>query len=465
MTQPVKQNPSYKASLLRTTPLLRGAILAFVVLLLTAATSTPAVCSDKKARRSALKSMSVARVLRTFELANFGSHVVKFGRLAPNGGVAALFVQIDSTRNITCMTAMSLSDGSVLWQRGTPNPKNFETSGEIPVQVYDWNGDGIDDVIFYENGSIVVSHGGDGSTLASVTTPEPYSLFIYQTSRFGGPAGLVLHGRSFTMLLAPDLSTVWTYPNGFSHFPMAVDINSDGDPELLAGYLLFNSAGQVLWNRENLGAHNDASDFADTNCDGVPEIAIATSRKSALVTTTGETLWQGVEFHSQHITTGHFRPGTCERQIAVIDRDKAKSGFLRLYDHTGKLLWARGGHSNRAMMSRIDDWIAGIPESLLLIFRTPQAPPTLYDGQGRVVARLPFPPALKKRNGKEFYSFYFAQHFDLDGDGQEEIFVSNERSMWIYSNSLLGLSSETLKTPQTLPNPRIFNSTFYIGMQ
>jgi hypothetical protein len=409
--------------------------------------------------------MSVARVVRTLDLANFGSHVVKFGRLTADGQAGVVFVQIDATRNITCITAVSLSNGSILWQRGTPNPDNFETSGEIPVQVYDWNQDGIDDVIFYENGNIIISHGSDGSTLTSVAAPEPYSLFIYQTTRFGGPAGLVLHGRSFTSLLAPDLTTAWTYPNGFSHFPMAVDINGDNDPELLAGYLLFNSAGQVLWDRGDLGAHNDASDFADTNCDGVPEIAIATSKKGTLVTTTGESLWRGVEFHAQHITVGNFIPGLCEKQIAVMDRDKAKSGTLRLYDNLGRILWERGGHGNRAMMSRIDNWIAGVPESLILVFRTPKVPPTLYDGQGRVVARLPFPPSFKKRKGQGFYTFYFVQHFDYDGDGQEEIFVSNERALWIYSNSLLGLSSTTIKAPQTLPNPRIFNSTFYIGMQ
>jgi hypothetical protein len=444
---------------------IRGATAALILLGILALSSTPAQCNDKKIRRSSLKSMSVPRVLRTFELKDFGSHVVKFGRLASGGGVAAVFVQINSTREITCITAMSLTDGSVLWQRGTPNPKHFETSGEIPVQVYDWNGDTIDDVIFFENGNIVVSNGSDGSTLASVATPEPYSLFIYQTTRFGGPAGLILHGRTFTSLLAPDLTPVWTYPNGFSHFPMSVDINQDGDPELLAGYLLFNSLGEVVWNREDLGAHNDASDFADTNCDGTPELAIATSKKSTLVTTTGESMWRGVEFHAQHITVGDFIPGVCEKQIAVMDRDKEKSGILRLYDNAGRILWQRGGHGNRAMMSRIDNWIAGIPQSLILVFRTPQAPPTLYDGQGRVVARLPFPPSFKKRKGKTFYSFYFAQHFDFDSDGQEEIFVSNEHSLWIYSNSLLGLSSETVKQPQTLPNPRIFNSTFYIGGQ
>jgi hypothetical protein len=448
-----------------TTLLTRGTVLALAILTLAITTPHQALGSEKKVRRSALKSMSAPRVLRTLDLGDFGSHVVKFGRLSPDGQAGVVFVQIDSTRNITCITAVSLADGAVIWQRGTPNAKNFETSGEIPVQVYDWNQDGIDDVIFYENGNIVVSHGSDGSTLANVAAPEPYSLFIYQTTRFGGPAGLVLHGRTFTSLLAPDLTTAWSYPNGFSHFPMAVDVNSDGDPELLAGYLLFNSAGEVLWDRGDLGAHNDASDFADANCDGVPEIAIATSKKSTLVTTTGESLWHGVEFHAQHITVGNFIPGICEKQIAVIDRDKAKSGFLRLYDHTGKMLWERGGHGNRAMMSRIDDWIAGVPQSLILVFRTPQAPPTLYDGQGRIVARLPFPPSLKKRKGKSFYTFYFVQHFDYDGDGQEEIFVSNERALWIYSNSLLGLSSETVKAPQTLPNPRIFNSTFYIGGQ
>jgi hypothetical protein len=360
---------------------------------------------------------------------------------------------------------MSLADGSILWQRGTPNQRNFDTTGEIPVQVYDWNQDNIDDVIFYENGAINIISGADGSSYLNTPVEEPYSLFIYQTKQFGGRAGLVLHGRTFTTLLSPELTAVWRQSNGFSHFPMALDIDGDDEPELLAGYILFKSDGNILWNRSDLRAHNDAADFGDVDCDGVRDLAIATSNKSALLKTSGEILWRGREHHSQHITIGSFLPGTCERQIATIDRDKEQRGVLRLYNRHGELLWQLPGHGNRAMMTKIEGWIPGIAESLLLIFRSKSSPPTIYDGAGQIVAQLPFQPSLRKSGSQRTFSHYFVQHFDFDSDGKEEVLVSNERSLWVYTNKAVGLSTDSTAPLQALPNPRIFNSTFYMGMQ
>jgi hypothetical protein len=419
-----------------------------------------------KKRLSALKTFSAATVQRAFTLRDFGSHVVKFGRLTGDRTVFAVFVQVDRTREIRCITAMSLSDGSILWQRGTPNQRNFRTTGEIPVQVYDWNQDGIDDVIFYENGQVHVVHGQDGSALLSTPAEQPYSFFIYETKQFGGRAGLVLHGRTFTTLLGPELNTVWRNSNGFSHFPMALDIDDDGEPELLAGYILFRSNGSVVWNHADLPAHNDAADFGDVDCDGVRELAIATSSKSVLLKRSGEMLWRGKEHHAQHITIGPFLAGTCEKQIAVIDRDPDKKGILRLYSPQGKLLWRTEGHSNRAIMSQVQGWIPGIEQSLILVFRNLNSSPTLYDGSGNVVARLPFRPASKNKKSLKSESYEFVQHFDADNDGTEEIFISNERAIWIYTNSSqLGLNSSVVKASQGLPNPRIFNATFYMGMQ
>jgi hypothetical protein len=416
-------------------------------------------------RASALKAMSAAQVTRAFTLRDFGSHVVKFGRLTPDGSVSAIFVQVDRKRNITCITAMSLIDGSILWQRGTPNQRNFDTSGDIPVQVYDWNQDNIDDVIFYENEAINILSGADGSSYLSAPVEEPYSLFIYQTKQFEGRAGLVLHGRTFTTLLSPDLTTVWRHSNGFSHFPMAFDIDGDEEPELLAGYILFKSDGNILWNRTELRAHNDAADFGDVDCDGAQDLAIATSNRSALLKTSGEILWRGREYHSQHVTIGSFLPGTCEKQIATIDRDQDQKGILRLYNRQGELLWQLSGHGNRTMMTKIEGWIPGIAENLLLIFRSKSAPPTIYDGAGRVVAQLPFQPSLRRGGTQRTFSHYFVQHFDFDSDGKEEVFVSNERSLWIYTNNAIGLSTDGATPVQALPNQRIFNSTFYMGMQ
>lgn len=442
-------------------------IICVFVVGLVAQGSNPSYANPKPPRRnpSSLQTYSDAQVLAAISLQDFGSHVVRYGRLSGPDSVSAVFVQVNRNREVTCITAMSLPAGKVLWQRGQPHKKNFRTTGDIPVQVYDWNGDGFDDVIYYDSQDIVILSGSDGAVIASTPSEVPYSLYIFPTNQFGGPPGLILHGRSFNSLLAPNLSVVWRVTNGFSHFPMSVDIDEDGEPELLAGYVLLTSSGNTIWNKRQLGIHNDSSSNGDTTCDGVKEIAIATSGKSALLSASGEVLWRGAENHAQHITIGSFSANTCERQVATMDRDKELSGILRMYDSRGRVLWRSSGHGKRAMLSRVDNWIADSPTSLLLVSRSFSAPPTLYDGSGKLVARLPFPPALRREDGETRYSFHFAQHFDLNNDGQEEILISNEEALWIYTNTNPTLGMLGGKSMQSLPNPRIFNSTFYTGMQ
>lgn len=416
-------------------------------------------------QRSPLSSRSKVARLAAFSLGNFGSYVARFGRLGASASPAVVFFQTDRRRFITAVTAMSISSGAVLWQRGSPSRSNFWTDGELPAQVYDWNRDGVDDAIFFQNGAIVVADGRDGSTLQSAAADRPYSLFIFQTGQFGGPAGLVLHGRLFVTLLDPGLVRVWSRANRFSHFPLSLDADTDGEPELLDGYKLFRSNGDLLWDHPDLRIHHDASDFADTDCDGTPELAIATSNRSAILRPSGEILWRGQEFHAQHITIGNFQARGCRRQIATFDRDRKKSGIVRLYSDRGDLLWEKGGHGLLGMLSRIDRWIPDAPASLLLVSRQEASPPTIYDGEGRIVAQLPFPPAKRRRDGRDHYRQHFVQHFDIGGDGKEEIIVHDHRQLWVYRNAARMSSIRVDKPQQSLPNPRIFNATFYMGMQ
>ena len=434
------------------------------------ATSTIASADSEPARSKAreaspLRPLSAPTLVKAINLRNFGSHVVRFGRLSQDGVVSAVFIKVTRSRAIECLTAVSLKDGSILWQRGTPIRSHYKATAEVPVQVYDWSGDGIDDVILWQNGQLLVLNGLDGAVLKEVSTPQPYSLFIFQTQQFGGHPGLILHGRASTTLLDPELAVVWERPNEFSHFPMALDIDDDGENELLAGYLLFRSDGALLWDRSDLRVHNDAADFADTNCDGLGEVAIATSNRSALLSREGDILWRGVEHHAQHITVGSFIAGSCEKQIATIDRDAKDLGILRMYNNAGTLMWSSVGHGRRAIMSRVDNWIPGTSESLILVFRSFSKPPTLYDGLGRVVSIFPFRLARAPKTSEKKFNHHFVQHFDTNNDGAEELLVSNERAVWIYSNKLIDPVSAHSKPPQSLPNPRVFNSTFYMGMQ
>lgn len=444
--------------------------LRLMIPILLAATLAPLNSSvakpkTKKPVTSILSSHSSAQNIARINLSDFGSHVTRFGHLIGGTSLFAIFAQIDRERAITCITALSVPEGKILWQRGTPNHLNFAASSDIPLQVYDWNQDGSDDVIYYDAERILILNGQDGSEQTAVPAEKPYSLYVLGTSQFGGPPGLILHGRTFNTLLAPDLSLVWRVDNGFSHFPMSVDLDFDGEPELLAGYRMLSSAGEVIWEKPELGIHNDASAYGDTDRDGTIELAIATSGKASLLSASGNILWRGEEFHAQHIAVGAFRLKSSSLQIATMDRDRDRSGVLRMYSNKGQILWKISDQGKRAMLSRVDNWITNAPTSLLLVSRSFKYPPTLFDGSGKVVARFPFPPANRNQNGQERYSLHFTQHFDMDNDGREEIFIYNEKALWIYRNKAKTQAIHIGKAAQSLPNRGIFNSTFYTGVQ
>lgn len=410
-------------------------------------------------------SISAIKLLKKIKLYDYGSHVVRFGDLNGDGQAEAVMVQIDRKRQVTGIVAISLYTGKVLWQHDRPRRKNFRTTGDIPVQVYDWNQDGYDDVIFAKADELHILNGLNGTYLNRTKIEHPYSLFIYDTDLFNGKAGLILQGRSFVSLLEPSLNLVWRQPNYFSHFPLAVDADHDGKLELLSNYRLFRPDGSTIWERTDLGGHNDSADYGDVNCDGINEIAIATSGPGTLLDNAGNIIWRGREHHAQHVTIGSFLPYTCERQVAVLDRDSRGSGTLLLYNHNGQLLWNKKRQGKKPIMSRVDGWTGAANESLLLVFRKDATAPVLINGKGEIMVRFSFPPAKRKKNGRTLYNLHFAQHFDLTGNGLEEIIIYNEKALWIYGNAAERSTSAAPSTSQILPNPRIYNATFYQGMQ
>lgn len=405
------------------------------------------------------------KLLKKIRLRNYGSHVVRFGDLNGDGQAEAVIIQINRKRQVTCLTAISLFTGKILWQHDKPRRNHFRTSGDIPIQVYDWNHDGYDDIIFAREGTLHIISGIDGTYLTKVKIEHPYSIFLFKTDLFDGNAGLVLQGRTFITLHDPLLNLVWRQPHQFSHFPLAVDVDQDGKQELLSNYRLFRPDGTTIWDRPDIRGHNDAADFGDMNCDGSNEIAIAPSGPSVLLDSNGHILWRGQEHHSQHATIGSFLPNTCEKQVAVLNRDSNRKGTLLLYNYQGELLWKVEGQGKKPIMSRIDGWTGEEGKSLLLIFRKDRTSPVLVNGEGKIVTRFSFPPAKRKKDGKTFYQLHFAQHFDLTGNGLEEVLIYNERALWIYGNAAERSVTSVPNTPQTLPNPRIYNATFYQGMQ
>src|SRR5262245_32239745 len=87
-------------------------------------------------------------LLRNIDVADFGSEQLRIGDLDGDGGPDFLLVQSEfATRSITCLTAITI-DGKVLWQTGKPSLDNGRIYSDLPVQIYDWDNDGANDVLY-----------------------------------------------------------------------------------------------------------------------------------------------------------------------------------------------------------------------------------------------------------------------------------------------------------------------------
>ena len=81
---------------------------------------------------------------------DFLSETIRIGDLNGDGAPDVLFVQnLYGPRNITCLTATTLA-GEILWQTGTPSKDNGRAYCDLPVQIYDWDHDGTNEVLYVQ---------------------------------------------------------------------------------------------------------------------------------------------------------------------------------------------------------------------------------------------------------------------------------------------------------------------------
>ena len=111
-------------------------------------------------------------LVSSFATHDFGADTVRIGDLNGDGAPDLLFVQtllqakpgtnelLCRTRDIRCLTAATIS-GEVLWQSGEPFVGNGCNTGDMPVQVYDWDNDGENEVLFIRQAVYAEMYPGD----------------------------------------------------------------------------------------------------------------------------------------------------------------------------------------------------------------------------------------------------------------------------------------------------------------
>ena len=441
-----------------------------------------------------------AHLASLIDVKNFGSETIRIGDLNGDGAPDLLFVQnLYGPRVITCLTATTIA-GDILWQTGKPSRKNGFVYCDLPVQIYDWDNDGRNEVLYvqqsryaelypdtgyavehakrYEgDATMIVLDGQTGRKKGQFALPAPADdsfLFADLTGR-GRREDLVVKDRYWNMWgIAHNGRVLWRWEGSVGHFPATGDVDGDGRDEVFVGFELIYHDGKVLFEKDSQGHHQDACCMVQL-ADGTWRLLFGNHGIHCL-NARGKELWHHPLAEAQHVVPGRFRLDS-EMQFMVIDRgqpirgDYTKRGpaMLYLYDLKGRELWRREQPKGSWCAACVKaNWFGpGQPDAALVYSRSPvvmvkrgtemlyryQAgtPEAIYDGEGNIVDTMTMEYGRKPSAEARNCGFY-GLTADLWGDSRDEVLLFGASSACVFANA------------RPLQLPTLYNETLYPGV-
>jgi len=442
-----------------------------------------------RAQTAAAGGRPTVHLVSNIDVKDFGAETIRIGDLSGDGAPDLLFVQnLRGPRTITCLTATTIF-GKVLWQTGKPSRDNGRVYCDLPVQIYDWDQDGRNEVMYvrqavyaeppydgkgvrerasrYEgDATMIVLDGRSGKEKASFPLPAPADdcfLFADLTGR-GRRTDLVVKDRYWNMWgVSHEGKVLWHWAGSTGHFPAIADVDNDGKDEVFVGFALIDHDGKVLFSKDPKGHHQDAV-YIVRPADGKWRL-LSGNHGLYCLAPDGSEYWHGKFGEVQHVVAGRFRSDS-PLQLAVVDRtpvpthrrDKNAWAILYLYGLDGKMIWKRKQEKGAWAIGTVAvNWFGpGKPHGMLVYGHSvygqrPPQPAVIYDGQGDIVDTLPMhytPPPDEKR----FFTDYYALAADVWGDSRQEVILFGSRGACIYANA------------RPLEAPTLYNETLYPGM-
>lgn len=421
--------------------------------------------------------------LRLGDINGDGRYEIVVGQPLPQSSLDA-----HTPQEVVRVTAFNLT-GEVLWQYtrpGNPSLSDHTASSDIPMQVYDLDGDGTAEVLAnFSRREMTVLNGIDGSIKRTIPLPQGTSargpsgandcIIIANLRGTEWPQDFIVKTR-YTQIWGidgRDGTVLWTYKKGsgddLCHFGYAFNADDDPMDEYISGWQMLDHDGDVLWRARNLTMHIDAVTVGDldANPDNGLEVILGSQVGVAVRASNGEELWRDNSTTSngqgiQHIAMGDYDSTSEGLEVAMLERIGPRTDYGRdaniFVSSTGSLLWKENRTGNDygwlSVTERITNW-DGTGRDRILCYRRTFTGPTIYTARGEIVATFDHPGE----------NIDFVMHADLCGDEREEVIVYNETTAWIYANGGCDLSEPPPGQPILPQNRRLYNWTIYSGWE
>ncbi len=410
------------------------------------------------------------KLYKKIDLRDFGTgRQIRFGHLTGNDDWYIVLAQgqkrvhRDAYGHISCLTAIDL-DGNILWQKGEPSTsyEHGQISADLPLQVYDIDGDGIDEVITAKNFELLILDGRTGEVKKKTKMPlsdkddttligVPEGRYAFdrinadgiRICNFSGndrPSDILIKDRYCRVYaLNSNLEVMWMFRSdkNTGHFPYACDINNDGYDELLCGYNLLDHNGKLIFSYPIDDDHTDeiiSGRFMAGSKEG--HFACVSGTKGFFIGDYhGNIIKQDDIGHAQRVSAGNYCPDRDGFELAVTNF-WGHQGVIYLYDSCGNPIWEYENELNGNMVTPVN-WDGNGTD--LILSNADPSKGGLLDGDG--VRCVEFPD--------DGHPVMCSEAIDLTGDARDELVVWDYNSLYIYTqdNGYLANAYSPVKYP------------------
>jgi hypothetical protein len=366
---------------------------------------------------------------KRFETGDYGTNQnIRLGDLTGDGNKEIVLVRPDASGSRVGSVSVIDLDGELLWQYGSLERLDEGCSGvELPIQVHDLDGDGSREVIFVKQGRLYILDGRTGKRVSQTRiqgTGELNSMIFGDLMGVGRDNCIILSDREHRLVTLNEKGELlWEQHTSSGSQPMAYDIDRDGRHEVLMGYSVIDSGGEMIY---------DFGAFIGDRCNGVSvsEMIDGQQLTPCLVYAAGDwgqiyydfsghLIKQNILGHVSHLGIAELN---MELQgLEVISSNQwGSNGLAHTMDAGGNVL---NGFLPESGVFRCQtvNWKGDGEEFFITSADTLRG--GLFDGEGQLAVDFP-------ADGHPV-SYYLAT--DLTGDARDEIILWDSRELWIYT--------------------------------